>query len=71
MSAALDTSQLNELDLARGIRDGSLSSPQRFGNLLLICLRITGTGAAYRAEHDEFVWRCGARQNQSGFAWDN
>jgi hypothetical protein len=47
----------SEHDAARAIRDGTLPSPQRFGNILLIALRITGTGAAYRDQHDEFVWR--------------
>jgi hypothetical protein len=47
----------SEHDTARAIRDGTLPSPQRFGNILLIALRITGTGAAYRDQHDEYVWR--------------
>jgi hypothetical protein len=53
----IDTSQFNELDVARAIRDGTLPSPQRFANLLLISLRVTGTGSAFRAAHQEFVWR--------------
>lgn len=47
----------DELETAQAIRDGKLPSPQRFGNLLLVALRITGTGAAYRKALDEFVWR--------------
>ena len=47
----------SEHDAARAIRDGVLPSPQRFGNILLIALRITGTGAAYRDQHAEYVWR--------------
>ena len=57
LAGAIDTSQFNELDVARAIRDGTMPSPQRFANLLLINLRVTGVGAAYRAEHDEFCWR--------------
>jgi hypothetical protein len=45
------------LDIARAIRDGDLPSPQRFGNLLLIAIRVTGTGCAYRRALDEFVFR--------------
>ena len=46
-----------ELDIAKAIRDGKLSSPQRIGNLWLFDLRITGTGASYREKHDEYVYR--------------
>jgi len=46
-----------ELDIAKSIRKGDLSSPQRYENLWLFDLRITGTGASYRSAHDEFVWR--------------
>jgi len=48
---------LNELELAENIRDGTVLSPIKFSNTWLVNLRITGTGAAYRAGHDEFVWR--------------
>jgi hypothetical protein len=48
----------NELDIAKGIRDGELPSPQKFGdNLWLFAMRITGTGTAYRSKLDEFVFR--------------
>ena len=48
----------NELDIARGIRDGDLPSPQKFGdNLWLFAMRITGTGTAYRSKLDELVFR--------------
>lgn len=48
---------MDELEVAQAIRDGDLVSPQRFGNLLLIAMRVTGTGGAYRKALDEFVWR--------------
>lgn len=47
----------DELEVAKAIRDGELTSPQRFANMLLVALRITGTGASYRQNHDEYVWR--------------
>lgn len=46
-----------ELDVARAIAAGELSSPQLLPNSALFDLRITGTGAAYRAGLDEYVWR--------------
>lgn len=46
-----------ELDIVKAIRDGELSSPQNFANMMLIALRITGTGVAYRSAHQEFVFR--------------
>jgi ADP-ribose pyrophosphatase YjhB (NUDIX family) len=50
---------LDELGIAKAIRAGELTSPQRYVNLLLIALRITGTGSAYRNADgmDEYVWR--------------
>jgi 8-oxo-dGTP pyrophosphatase MutT (NUDIX family) len=54
---ALRRFDLDELDVARAIVAGELTSPQRYRNLLLIAIRITGTGAAYRSTGDEFVWR--------------
>lgn len=47
----------NELDVARLIRDGELTSPQQFYNVHLFDIRITGTGTAYRSKDDEFVFR--------------
>lgn len=44
-------------DIAREIRDGNLSSPQRVGNFWLYDIRITGTGVAYRSAHDEYAFR--------------
>lgn len=48
---------MDELELARAMRDGAVISPQRIGNLTLFAIRITGTGMAYRASIDEYVWR--------------
>lgn len=56
-ATALKRFGMDELEVAQAIRDGELSSPQRFGNLLLVALRVTGTGASYRKSLDEFVWR--------------
>lgn len=46
-----------ELDVARLISEGSLSSPQQFGNFWLFDVRITGTDTAYREALDEYVYR--------------
>ena len=54
---ALAKFDLDELGIGKAIRDGELVSPQRYGNFLLVALRITGTGASYRPEIKEFVWR--------------
>jgi hypothetical protein len=48
---------IDELGVAKAMRDGELASPQRFGNILLVDMRVTGTGAAYRSQLKEFVWR--------------
>lgn len=49
---------MDELDVARAIAAGDLVSPQRYENMALVAMRITGTGAAYRAgERKEYVWR--------------
>lgn len=51
---------MDELGVAKAIRDGELTSPQRYaGSLLLIAIRITGTGSAYRPAvgEGEYVWR--------------
>jgi len=54
---ALDRPAMNELDVARAMATGELSSPQRYMNVSLFAIRITGTGAAYRRALDEYVWR--------------
>jgi 8-oxo-dGTP pyrophosphatase MutT (NUDIX family) len=59
VSVALHRPAMDELGIAQAMRDGELVSPQRYGKMLLINLRITGTGAAYRngADQDEYTWR--------------
>jgi hypothetical protein len=47
----------NELDIADMIRDGDLTSPQRFHNVSLYNIRITGVGVSYRPTLDEYVYR--------------
>lgn len=48
---------LDELGVARAIASGELSSPQRYENLWLFAIRITGLGASFRKSLDEYVWR--------------
>jgi 8-oxo-dGTP pyrophosphatase MutT (NUDIX family) len=57
VKVALLLPDLDELGVAKAIRAGELMSPWRYKNVLLIALRITGTGAAYRLAEKEFVWR--------------
>lgn len=54
---ALSRFAMNELGVARAIRDGELMSPQRYENMWLFALRISGTAVAYRSKLDEFVYR--------------
>lgn len=54
---ALDRLNWNELDIAEAMADGRLASPQKYENLWLFNIRITGTGVAYRHGRKEFVWR--------------
>lgn len=54
---ALDRFGMNELDVARAMSLGQLASPQRYENVWLFAIRITGTGASYRVGRKEFVWR--------------
>lgn len=54
---ALQRFDMDELSIAKAIQAQELTSPQRYGNLLLIAMRITGTGRAYRQSIDEYVWR--------------
>ena len=46
-----------ELDIAEAIRDGTLPSPQRVGDMFLYNMRLTGTGFAFRPARDEHVFR--------------
>lgn len=53
----LDRLTMDELGVARAIMAGELTSPQRFHNVWLFDLRITGTGTAYRPAHEEITYR--------------
>lgn len=48
---------MDELGVAKAIRDGDLVSPQHYENIYLFALRITGTGTAYRQKIEEYVYR--------------
>jgi 8-oxo-dGTP pyrophosphatase MutT (NUDIX family) len=48
---------MDELAVAKAIRDGELAGPIQYVNVMLVAIRLTGTGAAYRTETEEFVWR--------------
>ncbi|HEY0181249.1 MAG TPA: NUDIX domain-containing protein [Rhodopila sp.] len=54
---ALARLTMDELGVARAMSVGELASPQRYGNIWLWAIRITGTGAAYRLGRDEYCWR--------------
>lgn len=47
----------NELDISRRMAAKELPSPQRYENVWLFDLRITGTGLSYRTALDEYSWR--------------
>jgi 8-oxo-dGTP pyrophosphatase MutT (NUDIX family) len=47
----------NELDIAKRMVAKELPSPQRYENVWLFDLRITGTGLSYRTALDEYSWR--------------
>jgi colicin import membrane protein len=46
-----------ELDVAMAVASGALPSPTQFHNAFYVNLRITGTGVAWRASINEFVYR--------------
>jgi len=54
---ALERLSMDELGVARAIADGRLISPQRYENMTMFAIRITGTDVAYRNAIDEFVYR--------------
>ncbi|HEY4152148.1 MAG TPA: hypothetical protein VGM38_02390 [Pseudolysinimonas sp.] len=54
---AATTPRMHELDIARAIAGKQMSSPQQYENIWLFAMRITGTGASYRPELNEHVWR--------------
>lgn len=57
VKASLARPEMDELGIAEAIRDGEITGPVRYQNVLLIALRITGTGHAYRLALDEHTWR--------------
>lgn len=57
VAISLQRFTMNELDLARAIRDGVLTSPQHYENVWLFAIRITGTGMAYRTGLQEVAVR--------------
>jgi uncharacterized protein (DUF2249 family) len=57
VKVAIDKLGMDELDIAKAIAAGQLTSPQTYMNITLFAIRITGTGAAYRQSLDEYVWR--------------
>lgn len=54
---ALARLTMNEVDVARAIADGRLTSPQVYENMHLWAIRITGTNVAFRPKEDEYVLR--------------
>jgi 8-oxo-dGTP pyrophosphatase MutT (NUDIX family) len=54
---ALERIGMDELDVARAMSEGKLISPQRYENMSLFAIRITGTKVAYRKARDEFCYR--------------
>lgn len=54
---ALNRLAMDELGVARAMAAGDLTSPQRYQNVWLFAMRITGTGLAYRSGRQEFAWR--------------
>jgi 8-oxo-dGTP pyrophosphatase MutT (NUDIX family) len=47
----------HEMEWAQAIRDGLLFSPQKYENVWLFEIRITGSGTAYRRGLEEYVYR--------------
>ncbi len=56
-AVALARPKMNELDVARAMASGDLSSPQRYESMALYDMRLTGTGVSYRAGLEEHVYR--------------
>lgn len=57
VQVALERFSMDELGVARAISENRLTSPQRYENVWLFAIRITGTGVSYRHARQEFVWR--------------
>lgn len=54
---ALAKLTFNELDIAKAVAEGELTSPQRYENIALFDVRITGTGTAFRSKLNELAFR--------------
>ena len=54
---ALLRGSLDEVGVAKAMKAGELTSPQYYHGLLLVAMRITGTGSSYRDSLQEYVWR--------------
>lgn len=77
LAVSLLRMNMDELDIARAMAIDELTSPQRYQNLLLVAVRITGTGASYRsnagaqdetgAYAGEYVWRDPSLYLNDGF----
>lgn len=48
---------MDELGMAEAIKSGEHASPVEFMNVLMVNMRITGTGLSYRNAYEEYVWR--------------
>jgi 8-oxo-dGTP pyrophosphatase MutT (NUDIX family) len=57
MRLAIERMTMDELGIARAMTEGRLPSPQRYQNVTLWNMRITGTGVSYRPSLNEFVYR--------------
>jgi len=57
VSADSNNDDINELTVAKQIQAGELPSPQKYENIHLFDVRVTGTGTAYRDSLDEYVYR--------------
>jgi hypothetical protein len=49
--------ELTDHEAAEAVRDGLLPSPTKFGEFWLFALRVTGTGAAFRDQLEEYAYR--------------
>ena len=53
----LDKLTMNELQIAKAMVAGDLTSPQFYHNIGFFAIRIFGTGVAYRVGEDEYTYR--------------
>lgn len=57
VAVAVEMLSADELGIARLMAAGRVTSPQRYKNVTLWAMRITGTGVSYRPKIDEYVLR--------------